>query len=480
MIYEPRKCQQFTTDWIVEKSHCGPFVDMGLGKTAATLDAINRLYKAGEIRKVLVIAPKKVAENVWRQEGQKWECFRHLTFSMILGSEAQRKKALAEKAHIYVVSRDNIAWLISQFGTAFPFDMLVIDESSSFKNVKSGRFKALRMILPKVKRAVILTGTPTPNGLLQLWPQIYILDRGARLGTKFTEYRRKYFTPSAMHGNMVVKYELKGKKGYDKKLADLLGEDLARQEIHEKISDICYSMKSEDYIDLPPFVNVDVPIILPADIMQKYYEFERDQVLAISDEVNLTAVNAAGLSNKLLQFANGAVYYDQEKKLYHEVHNAKLEALEDLLDASNGQSVLVFYWFQHDMERILKHLKAYQPRLLKKPNDFESWNAGQIQLGLLHPQSGGHGLNLQAGGSISAWFSNTWDLELDQQSNKRLHRPGQDNPVVNHRFVTRGTMDEQVLSAIAYKAQAQNSLLEAVKAPDMMSAVKDLIRKYKS
>lgn len=463
MRYNPRKCQSFTTDFIIANKKAGPLLDMGLGKSAATLDAIDRLYKSKEIKKVLVIAPKKVIENVWRQEGKKWDEFNHLTFSMIHGTEGQRKIAIKQPAHIHLISRDNIAWLIGQFASAWPYDMLVVDESSSFKNVKSGRFKALRMILPLVKRAVILTGTPAPNGLLQLWPQVYILDRGQRLGESFAKYRQKYFTPAARFGERVVKYELKGKRGYEKGLGQLLGDDFAKQEIYEKIGDICYSMKTEDYADLPPFMDVQVPVSLDPDVMKQYYEFERDQVLAIKD-VTLTAVNAAALSNKLLQFANGAVYTDKERNLYHEVHRAKLDAMEDILEEANGQSVLAFYWFKHDLERIQKYLKNYSPRLLKTPKDFEAWNRGEIEFGLLHPMSGGHGLNLQDGGSISAWFSNTWDLELEQQTNKRLHRPGQLKPVINHRLKAMGTIDEDVLTALLNKADNQNALLYAVKA----------------
>ncbi len=463
MKYVPRKYQQFTTDFIVNNQWGGPLLDMGLGKTAATLAAVVELFKTGAVRKVLVVAPKKVVENVWRQEATKWDEFNHLVFSMIHGSEKQRKGAIREKAHIWLVSRDNIAWLISQFGTAWPYDMIVIDESSSFKNVKSGRFKALRTILPLVKRAVILTGTPTPNGLLQLWPQIYILDRGKRLGESFAKYRQKYFTPSAKMGEKVVSYELKGRRGYERGLGDLLGEDFAQQEIYEKISDICYSMKAEDYIELPPFMNIEVPVSLDPQVMKQYLEFERDQVLALKDAV-LTAVNTAALSNKLLQFANGAVYTDKEKNIWHEMHRSKLEAMEDILEESNGQSVLAFYWYKHDLERLQKYLKHYHPQLLKTPKDFEAWNRGEIQFGVLHPMSGGHGLNLQEGGSISVWFSNTWDLELDQQTNKRLHRPGQTRPVINHRLKAIGTMDEDVLKALVNKANGQNALLSAVKA----------------
>lgn len=463
MIYNERPYQAFTSNYIVEKPYCGALVDMGLGKTASTLKAVTELLKSGEVKKVLVIAPKKVAESVWMQEGQKWDCFNHLKFSLVLGSESQRLKALHSKADIWVINRENVVWLVGLYGTGFPFDMVVIDESSSFKNVKSARFKALKRIRPKIKRVVNLTGTPTPNGLLQLWPQMYLLDKGERLGETFTSYRRKYFTPAARMGEMVLKYELKGKHGYEKGLGDLLGEDLAQQEIYEKISDICFSMKSEDYIDLPPRMDIEVPVLLSPDDMKRYLEFERDQVLAMKDEINLSAVNAAALTTKLLQYANGAVYYD-DKRSFVEVHNAKLIALEDILDAANGQSVLVFYWYKSDLERIKTHLKSYGPREMRTPQDVLDWNQGRAPFMCAHPASAGHGLNLQDGGSISAWFGNTWDLELYQQANKRIHRSGQTRPVINNRLVAKGTMDEDVLLSLSAKAGNQDTLINAVKA----------------
>ena len=463
MKFEPRPYQVYTTEFIIKNPYCGPWVDMGLGKTASTLSAIDYLLKAGTVKKVLIIAPKKVAESVWKQEGQKWDCFNHLTFSLILGTESKRKAALAAKADIYVTNRENVVWLVSQFATAFPFDMVVIDESSSFKNVKSARFKALKMIRPRIKRVVNLTGTPTPNGLLQLWPQMYLLDQGMRLGKKFTDYRRKYFAEGKRNGHVVFDYELKGKRGYQDGLGELLGYDFSQKEIHEKVGDICFSLKSEDYIDLPPMIDSPVPIKLEPEIMKQYLEFERGQVLAMQDDINLTAVNAAGLTNKLLQFANGAVYYD-DKKNYYEVHNSKIEALADILDDANGQSVLVFYWYQSDLERIKKHLFAYGPRELKKPQDILDWNAGKAPFMCAHPASAGHGLNLQDGGSIATWFGHTWDLELYQQANKRLHRSGQTRPVINNLLISTGTMDDDVIASLTSKAYNQNGLLKAVKA----------------
>lgn len=466
MIYEARPYQQHTSEFIVANPYCFPMLDMGLGKTASTLKAITELLKKGVVKKVLVIAPKKVAESVWVQEGQKWDQFNHLEFSLVLGSEAQRKKALHAKADLYVINRENVVWLVSYYAMAFPFDMVVIDESSSFKNVKSARFKALKRIRPLIKRVVNLTGTPTPNGLLQLWPQMYLLDRGERLGANFFAYRRKYFVSSKRHGNIDVAFEIKGKRGYEKGLGDLLGEDLAQKEIYEKISDICFSMKSEDYIDLPPKMDIEVPVLLSQQDMAKYFEFERNQVLALKDDVDLTAVNAAALTNKLLQFANGAVYHEDEagKRSYIEIHDAKISALADILDSVNGQSVLVFYWFKSDLERIKHHLRAYGPRELKTPKDVLDWNQGKAPFMLAHPASAGHGLNLQDGGSISTWFGNTWDLELYQQANKRIHRSGQTRPVINNLLVAKGTMDEDVLKSLTAKAGRQEALIDAVKA----------------
>jgi SNF2 family DNA or RNA helicase len=293
-----------------------------------------------------------------------------------------------------------------------------------------------------------------------------LLDRGERLGENFFAYRRKYFTPSAKVGNIDVAFELKGKRGYEKGLGEILGEDLARQEIQEKISDICFSMKSEDYIDLPPRMDIEVPVLLsPAD-MAKYQDFERKQVLALQDDVNLTAVNAAALTSKLIQFANGAIYHEDEQgnRSYIELHDAKIRALEDILESANGQSVLVFYWFKSDLERIKQHLKAYGPRELKTPQDVQDWNAQKAPFMLAHPASAGHGLNLQDGGHISTWFGNTWDLELYQQANKRIHRSGQTRPVINNLLVTKGTMDEDVMKSLSAKANRQEALMDAVKA----------------
>lgn len=439
--------QKHSVDFVINHTHCALFLDCGLGKTVSTLTAISYLmYEDFEIEKVLVIAPKKVAENTWSNEINKWDHLKHLTVSKVLGSEKARKEALKAKADIYVINRENVAWLVGLYQTAFPFDMVVLDELSSFKSPKAIRFKALRMVRPLVKRIVGLTGTPAPRGLIDLWSQLYLLDMGERLGKTVTNYREKYFTPGRSNGHVVFDYKLRQD-------SDSL--------IYSKISDICISMKAEDYLTLPERIDRTVEIKLPASIKAKYDEFEKEQVLALEDSEDISAINAAALSNKLLQFANGAVY-DAEKS-FHEVHKEKLEALEEIVDAANGQSVLVFCSFKHDYERIKKHLKAHKPQLLETPEDEQRWNAGKIQVLLAHPASVGYGLNLQEGGNIIVWYGLNWSLELYQQANARLHRQGQARPVIIHHLVVSGTMDEDVMKSIEGKAECQEALMQAVK-----------------
>lgn len=447
MEFKAHNYQQFAVQHIIDHPYAGLFLDMGLGKTVSTLTAISYLmYEDFEIEKVLVVAPKKVAENTWSNEIQKWDHLKHLTVSKVLGTEKARKEALKAKADIYVINRENVAWIVGLYQTAFPFDMVVLDELSSFKSPKAIRFKALRMVRPLVKRVVGLTGTPAPRGLIDLWSQLYLLDMGERLGKTVTNYREKYFTPGRSNGHVVFDYKLRQD-------SDNL--------IYSKISDICISMKAEDYLTLPERIDRTVEIKLPAAIKAKYDEFEKEQVLALEDSEDISAINAAALSNKLLQFANGAVY-DAEKS-FHEVHKEKLEALEEIVDAANGQSVLVFCSFKHDYERIKKHLKAYKPQLLETPEDEQKWNTGKIQVLLAHPASVGYGLNLQEGGNIIVWYGLNWSLELYQQANARLHRQGQLRPVIIHHLVVSGTMDEDVMKSIEGKAECQEALMQAVK-----------------
>lgn len=463
MIYTPYPYQDFATQHIIDNAPgAGAFLDMGLGKTVSTLTAIDELiYDRLEVSRVLVIAPLKVAEEVWTTERDKWDHLQHLKISKVLGSEKQRKEALKARAEIYLINRENTAWLISYLKGSFPFDMLVIDESSSFKSPKSGRFKALKSVRPKVKRVVILTGTPVPNGLMDLWSQIYLLDRGERLYPTITEYRTRLFTKNEFQP--YADYEI------IKEPDELIGEDYHEKKIYDRISDICISMKAEDYLQLPEKIFRIVPVRLSPETRQRYNDFERDAVLELMDENGdiISAVNRAALTNKLLQFANGAVY-DSEKN-YHVVHDDKLEALQEIIDTANGHPVLVFYSYRHDLERMQKKIKGLV--VLKGSEEYRAWNEGKIPVMAAHPASAGHGLNLQAGGNIIVWFGLTWNLEFYQQANARLHRQGQIKPVIIHHLTASGTMDERVIEVLEGKADAQETLLQAVKA---------LVNKYKS
>ncbi len=448
------KYQNACIDHIISHPFCGVFLEMGLGKTATTLTAINDLmYDYLEVNAVLVIAPKRVAESVWEEEAENWEHLKHLTFSKIIGNQQQRVSALNKKADIHIISRDNVAWLCAYCGGAkLPFDMIVVDELSSFKSYKTQRWKALRLTQPYFKRFVGLTGTPAPNGLINLWSQIYLMDRGARLGKTITAYRNMYFRPGQTNGNVVYNYNLI---------------DGSEQVIHEKISDICISMKSEDYLQMPMRTDNFIKLRLPENIKKQYDDFEKEKVLelfsqTLNDNVEVSVLNAATLSNKLLQFANGAIY-DENKNVYN-IHDVKLEALNELIEDANGKPVLIAWSYQHDRDRIMEYLKAYKPRELKKPQDIIDWNNGKVQVMLAHPASAGHGLNLQAGGSIIIWFGLTWSLELYQQFNARLYRQGQKEHVIIHHLVMQGTHDEDVLKALKQKDKKQNSLMESIKA----------------
>jgi SNF2 family DNA or RNA helicase len=448
MNYTPYEYQNYATRHIIDHPGCGLFLEMGLGKTVSTLTAIDQLLNDYmDVTKVLVIAPKRVAEDTWTTEAGKWDHLRHLRISLVLGSERNRIEALREKADIYVINRENVAWLVSHYSSAFPFDMVVIDELSSFKSAKAIRFKALRMIRPKIKRVVGLTGTPAPNSLIDLWPQLYLLDQGERLGKTITGYRQQYFTEGRRNGHVVYDYKLRSN---------------GEQAIYDKIGDICISMKAKDYLSLPGRIDRDVKIKLPDPVMKKYLEFEKECVLALEDLDDITAVNAAGLTNKLLQFANGAVYNDE--KAWHEVHKQKLEALEEVIEEANGQPVLCFYSYRHDLERIQKTFKTLKPVELKSSADIRNWNNRGIRLLIAHPASAGHGLNLQMGGNILSWFGLPWSLELYLQAVARLDRQGQMSVVINNRLLVEGTMDEDVLKALDEKCHGQDVLMDAVKA----------------
>lgn len=448
MKFRPHTYQQHTIEHIIDNPAAGVFLDMGLGKTVSTLTAINQLiFEDLEIDKVLVIAPKKVAESTWIDEVQKWDHLKHLRISRALGTEKQRKEALRAAADIYIINRENLAWLITFLGGAFPYDMVIIDESSSFKNPKSVRFKALKAVRPLCKRVVALTGTPAPNGLEDLWSQVYLLDGGKRLGRTITNYRDTYFSPGKRNGHIVYEYKLKEDK---------------QHEIYQKIGDICISMKAEDYLELPKRIDRVNLVTLPEEVMQKYLDFEQKLILSLADEKEISAVNAAALTTKLLQFANGAVY-DADRNWY-QVHDEKIEALKEDMEAANGKPVLVFYQYKHDLERIQQHFKAYKPVLLKGDADIKNWNAGKIQMLLAHAASAGHGLNLQQGGHLIEWFGVGWGLELYQQAVARLDRQGQIYPVINSRIISKGTIDEDVLLSLAQKTTVQDAVMAAVKA----------------
>jgi len=452
MIYIPHAYQQHASEHIINNPYCGLFLDMGLGKTVSTLTAVDQLMNVFcEVNKVLVIAPKRVAEDTWSTEINKWDHLRHLKISIVLGSVRERKEALTKKADIYVINRENVPWLVAQYQSAFPFDMIVIDELSSFKSPKAIRFKSLRMVRPRISRLVGLTGTPAPNGLIDLWPQLYLIDMGERLGKTVTGYRERYFNPGRRSGAVVFDYRLR--QG-------------SEQEISAKISDICISMKRKDYLSLPDRINRIVEIRLPAEIQAKYDDFERDQVMSLLSSDNereeISATSAAALSTKLRQFANGAIYDDE--KNWHPVHDIKMEALEELVEAANGQPVLIFYAFRHDLERIQQRLKSYKPRQLDSSEDIKAWNDKKIEVLLAHPASAGHGLNLQAGGNIIIWFGLNWSLELYQQANARLDRQGQTKPVIIHHMITVDTIDTKIIRSIEGKAVTQDALMEAVKA----------------
>lgn len=447
MKYIPHEYQKYAKKIIIENHSCGCLYEPGLGKTVITLSAIDELlYDYFDVAKVLVIAPLRVARDTWSAESEKWDELKHLRIAKILGTKKNRIEALNQKADIHVINRENVAWLVKHFEKRkFPFDMLVIDELSSFKSPSAERFKALRRIRPQIKRVVGLTGTPAPNGLLDLWSQIYLLDRGQRLGRTLRSYREQYFLPDKRSQNVVFTYKPK---------------ENAENEIYKKLSDICVSMKACDYIKMPERIDNYIEVTLSEKEMKLYKKLEREMLLPFKDG-DIMAINAATLAGKLLQMANGAVY--DENKAVKLIHNKKLEAIEDLIEAANGKPVLVFYGYKHDRDRLKEHFGNDAKELLTS-KDLEAWNEGRIKIAITHPAATGHGLNLQAGGSIIVWFGLTWSLELFEQANARLWRQGQTETVVVHHIITKGTIDEQVINAIKIKAFGQQVLMEAIKA----------------
>lgn len=449
MIYEPYPYQQYCAARIVADAAVGLFLDMGLGKTVITLDAINTLrYDRWAVQRVLIIAPKKVAEGTWTKEAQKWEHLRHLRISAVLGSQQKRLRALATPADIYVINRDNVAWLVDYFKNAWPFDMVVLDESSSFKNSQSKRFKALKLVRSRINRLVELTGTPASNGLIDLWAQIYLLDGGARLGRTLGQYRERFFDPDKRSRTQIFSYTPK---------------DGSMEYIQQAIGDICVSMKAEDYLNLPDRMFDDVPVVLDDKARKAYRQLERDLLLEL-DEGQITAASAGVLTGKLLQLCNGAVYDSEKRPLA--IHNCKVEAFLEVLEQLNGQHCLVFYNFQHDRDRLLAALEplGLRVRVYQSAADEDAWNAGEIDVLLAHPASCAYGLNLQNGGHHIVWFGLTWSLEQYEQANKRLHRQGQRHPVIVHHLVVQGSMDEDVIESLRAKGDTQEALMDALKA----------------
>ena len=449
MKYVPHEYQEYAKEFIVNQNISALFLDCGLGKTVITLTAIWELMlDYFEVRKVLVIAPLRVARDTWPAELHKWEHLKGIEMSAVLGSERERVTALNRRADVYVINRENVEWLAG-YGK-WDFDMVVIDELSSFKSHKTKRFKALKKVRPMVKRIVGLTGTPAPNGLIDLWVEIGLLDMGQRLGRFIGGYRERFFVPDKRSREMVFSYKLR---------------DGAEEAIYGLISDICISMKAADYLEMPECIYNRVEVVMNEKERKLYQQLERDMLISFEDG-DIDAVNAAGLSNKLMQMANGAVY-DENKAVKH-IHDRKLEALEDLVEAANGKAVLIAYWYKHDLERIKKYVGAVE---LDTAEDMRKWNAGEIPVAVIHPASAGHGLNLQAGGSTLIWFGLTWSLELYQQMNARLWRQGQKETVVIHHLMAKGTLDERVMEALEKKDCGQSALVDAVKA--RIGGVKD-------
>ncbi|MDE8290137.1 DEAD/DEAH box helicase [Erysipelothrix rhusiopathiae] len=444
MKYNPHEYQSYATEFILSHPISAVFLEMGLGKSVITLSAIFDLcLDSFLVCKVLVIAPLRVARDTWPAEIKKWDHLKGLSYSVAVGTEKERIDALKKQSTLYIINRENVDWLVHKSGIPFHFDMVVIDELSSFKSYGAKRFKSLLKVRPSVKRIVGLTGTPSSNGLMDLWAEFRILDLGQRLGRYISHYRNTYFKPDKRNAQIIFSYK------------PLPG---AEEEIYKQISDITISMKSTDYLKMPEYVSNEVFVTLSEKEWKVYSDFKEDMVANLGDE-EIDAVNAAVLSGKLLQMANGAVY-DSENKA-HVIHDKKLDALEDLIEGANGKPVLVAYWYKHDLERIKERFPVRQ---IQSSKDIEAWNDGKIPIAVIHPASAGHGLNLQSGGSTLIWFGLTWSLELYQQTNARLYRQGQKDTVIVHHIITKNTIDEDVLLALTKKEKTQDALIDAVKA----------------
>jgi len=446
MQYKPHTYQTRLKDFIIDHRYAFLTVDMGLGKTVTTLTAIQELLEDYvEISRVLVIAPKSVAENTWTSECAKWDHLAHLRVSVVMGDERRRIKALTTPADIYVINRDNVQWLVNaQMG--WPFDTVIIDESSSFKNPASRRFKALRKVRPHIRRLILLTGTPSPNGHMDLWSQMWLIDMGQRLGKTLGAYRSRYFRPGRSNGHVVYDWHLRPG---------------AHEEISALMSDVTVSLKAEDWLEVPDLIESDVRIALNDAETRAYREFEREQLMSL-DGKDIEALTAASLANKLLQFTGGAMY-DTEHG-WHEVSDAKLRALDDIIETAGDEPVLVFYQYKHELTRLQERFKALQPVTFSgEPDILRDWNAGRIRLMLCQPASVQYGLNMQQGGHIIVWYTPTWNLEQYQQANARLHRQGQERPVLCYRLICEGTIDERVIRAVNGKHSAQESLLAMIR-----------------
>ena len=444
MKYVPYEYQQYATRFIEKNEVAAIFLECGLGKSVITLTAIKNLIAKGEVKKVLVIAPLRVGKTTWPDEIKKWEHLKGLTYSVAIGTVKERESALRKNADITIINRENVEWLIAKSGVPFDYDMVVIDELSSFKSYKAKRFKYLLKARPTVERIVGLTGTPSSNGLMDLWAQFRLLDLGERLGRYITRYREGYFTPDKRNAQVVFSYK------------PLPG---AEEKIYDKIGDITISMKAKDYLKMPDLVMNTVKVKMSDKDGAIYEQLKDDMFIDIREE-EIDVANAAALSNKLQQLANGAIYGADKKVI--RIHDGKLDALEDLIESANGKPVLVAYWFKHDLERIKERFPFV--REIKTPDDIKAWNKGEILVGIIHPASAGHGLNLQQGGSTMIWFGLTWSLELYQQTIARLYRQGQTKTVVVHHIVTEGTIDELMLVSLDRKEKRQDALIDAVKA----------------
>lgn len=450
MRYKPHDYQQYAIDFLVANPIAAILLDMGMGKTSLTLMAIQKLmYEMFEVNKVLIIAPLRVAKHTWSDEIEKWDDFKGLRYSIVVGTQEERLRALKTNADIYIINRENIQWLVEKSGVPFDFDFVVLDELSSYRNFQSKRFRSLMKVRPLIKRIVGLTGTPSSNGLMDLFAEFKVLDMGERLGRFIGQYRLQYFKPDRMNGSIVYSYAL------------LPG---AEEKIYEKISDITISMRATDHLRMPELVSTEYPVHLSDKELAEYQEMRKDLILSLP-EGEVTATNAATLSVKLSQMANGAVYTDDEN--YVELHSKKLDALEDVIEAANGKSLMVCYWYKHDLIRIEERLRklGVEFECLDTDASIERWNKGVLPVALVHPQSCGHGLNLQSGGSTMVWFGITWSLEMYQQTVARLWRQGQSSETVKIiHIISKGTIDERIIKALSEKDNTQSALIDAVKA----------------